>query len=390
MKTKEQQGALSHKKMNKAYEWLIRIKEGAMTPDQKTEFETWQSENPINEMELDILSAIWDRTDDLKDNPLVETELDTLSAIWDYTDELNDDPLVAHEKFLTRVCLQFSSLKRWFGGIFTGMTALRPVAVAVTVILVVLVLWMFQNGVYSPIEQPKSYHSKLGEQKTIPLEDGSTVLLDTATLIYVEHLETARRIDLVRGRALFSVAHNPERPFIVTAGDLEVRAIGTEFDVSKGEKHKVTVAVLEGLVRVRQKRVEEKPVLEKKSETNAMAPYTASEKNELSENIVAPGEKILVDTEENSIDVQVADIDYIKAWRNGIFDFDAAPLSEIITEVNRYLHQKIIIGDDDLKNKQITLIYDISECKNFLVALKKILPVIEKETPTGEILLVKK
>jgi len=89
----------------------------------------------------------------------------------------------------------------------------------------------------------------IGEQRTFKLDDGSIVQLNTNTRIAVDYSNSQRNIHIVQGEALFSVEHDPQRPFIVTAGSAHVRAVGTQFNV-RARAGSVDVAVIEGIVQV--------------------------------------------------------------------------------------------------------------------------------------------
>lgn len=98
------------------------------------------------------------------------------------------------------------------------------------------------------------YRTAAGEQRAIALEDGSTVLINTQSVVKVRFTRDARDITLERGQALFTVAKDASRPFRVHAGDTVVRAIGTKFDVRR-QADRVHVAVVEGVVQVDAKRL---------------------------------------------------------------------------------------------------------------------------------------
>lgn len=90
--------------------------------------------------------------------------------------------------------------------------------------------------------------TRVGEMRTVALEDGSSVILDTDTLLTVNFSNGRRSLNLRRGRARFNVAHDRKRPFIVHAGTGEVLATGTIFDVFLDDVVKVTL--IEGSVKV--------------------------------------------------------------------------------------------------------------------------------------------
>ncbi len=93
------------------------------------------------------------------------------------------------------------------------------------------------------------FRSPVGEVTRLQLDDGSIVWLDSGAVLNRHFSEHRRDIDLLKGRAFFEVAHNAERPFVVSAGDGTATAVGTRFSVSR-ERSGTTVSVEEGRVRV--------------------------------------------------------------------------------------------------------------------------------------------
>lgn len=97
---------------------------------------------------------------------------------------------------------------------------------------------------------PKSYRTCRGQQRTISLDDGSEVWLDWSTELIVSMTASERQITLLRGKALFSVASDPDRPFSVASESAVTTALGTEFVVHRLDDQVIEVAVLEGSVGV--------------------------------------------------------------------------------------------------------------------------------------------
>jgi ferric-dicitrate binding protein FerR (iron transport regulator) len=93
------------------------------------------------------------------------------------------------------------------------------------------------------------YITGIGEQRTAKLRDGSVIVLNTDTEVQVYFSKQLRNIRLLKGEALFMVEHDTARPFIVSAGNASVRAVGTEFNVRRREQS-TEVAVVEGVVQV--------------------------------------------------------------------------------------------------------------------------------------------
>ncbi|MDD2761429.1 MAG: FecR domain-containing protein [Methylomonas sp.] len=96
------------------------------------------------------------------------------------------------------------------------------------------------------------YGTGTGQRRSIALEDGSIIEMNTRTQLQVRMSWFRRDIALQEGEASFSVAHEPFRAFTVTTGDLQIRDIGTRFNVHHKEND-TKVAVLEGEVALRPK-----------------------------------------------------------------------------------------------------------------------------------------
>src|SRR3546814_15110866 len=81
--------------------------------------------------------------------------------------------------------------------------------------------------------------SKIGEIRTVALEDGSRVTLDTDTILHIAYSPTERGLKLERGRARFDVSYDASRPFVVFAGGGSITAHGTVFDVAVVDRHEI-------------------------------------------------------------------------------------------------------------------------------------------------------
>ena len=190
-----------------------------------------------------------------------------------------------------------------------------------------------------------------------------------------------------KGRAMFSVAHDPTRVFVVATGSINIQALGTKFNVDKLNQKKVSVVVTEGKVKVTKKEpdallgekvlhplgaerdaVSEKQVMKRAGERIV-------EKNASNLEIITVGEKIIIHEQENSYQIKPVDIEYANTWRNGRLYFNQALLSDVLNEVNIYLKNKIVIGDSRLNNVKINMNFDIQDCKYFLSTLKDVVPI---------------
>ena len=112
-----------------------------------------------------------------------------------------------------------------------------------------LVLAAIAGGFWLYLERGQVIQTERGEVREVALADGSVVRVDPESLLRVNYGPQLRRVYLERGRALFHVAKDPQRPFFVRADDTTVRAVGTEFGVEQG-RDKVVITVAEGKVAV--------------------------------------------------------------------------------------------------------------------------------------------
>lgn len=223
------------------------------------------------------------------------------------------------------------------------------IAASATLLAVVSVFSFYSLGA------GEAYRTKVGEQMTVVLDDGSLVRLNTATEIRVRYSDTERRVLLKSGEAFFDVDPDTgERPFVVHTRHAQVRAIGTGFNVfQKGEL--VVVDVLEGVVEVLQ------------PASNEAAGATASR--------VSEGFQLEVSPAEVAGEPTAADAGRITAWVNGRLEFDAAPLEHVVQEFNRYSNQELVIETAALKDILISGSFTIGRSEEFAHGLELAYPI---------------
>ena len=170
----------------------------------------------------------------------------------------------------------------------------------------------------------------LGEIRRVPLSDGSFAAVNTQTTLDVTMKPEVRRIALKDGEAWFQVAKDRARPFLVEAGDVRVRAVGTAFSVRRLEDG-VDVQVTEGVVEVW--RVgDEANVRRVEAGTRAF---------------IAPDKAVV------SVAAASEDIDKALAWRTGQLVFDGDTVAEAVAEFNRYNVRKIEVTDPALGGRKM-------------------------------------
>ncbi len=196
----------------------------------------------------------------------------------------------------------------------------------------------------------------VGALRTLRLPDGSVVAVNSNSTVTAAFSPKERRITLKHGEAHFAVARNAERPFIVEARGVAIRAVGTAFKVHLQDKA-VEVLVTEGKVRV-DDAISGKSLLARPANLNNESLPA------LGLPVLASGHKVVValpapvSTVESRLAAVAAtkvsreEIQRELAWQERRLDFELAALSEIVAEFNRYNRHKLVIGDADLAQKR--------------------------------------
>jgi transmembrane sensor len=221
---------------------------------------------------------------------------------------------------------------------FPRRSVLAAAALALLASIAALFLWIDRDTA-------RSYSTGIGEQRTIQLMDGSTVELNARSRVEVRLTDRRRDVVLIEGQALFRVAKDKHRPFVVLAGEAQVRAVGTEFDVYR--KHTETVVT----------------VVEGRVET-----YAGSDGAGGAAIVLSAGEQLTVLPHTVTKPTR-ADTVAATAWVHKRLIFEEMPLSEVAEEFNRYNRRPLTIDDPELQALKISGVYsstDPASLINFL------------------------
>lgn len=201
------------------------------------------------------------------------------------------------------------------------------------------------------------------ERRTVSLPDGSSVTLNASTRLETEWLDHERRIHLVSGQALFRVAKDKARPFIVTVGDRTITALGTAFDV-RLDADKVQVTLLEGRVAVRGVgKAAQQPTLELKP----------------NQQMVALGGELPT--------VQSVDTTLASAWAEGQLFFTDKALPAAVAEMNHYSARQIVVADPALSEYRVNGMFRAGNQDGFVSAITSYFPIDARPDDEGRIVL---
>lgn len=229
--------------------------------------------------------------------------------------------------------------------------SLRAIGLALSVTVICSIsLYMYLSGRTADSE-PQIYATAVGEQQRVELADGSSIQLNTGTVVEVDYRRDARRIRLIEGESLFDVAHDPSRPFVVAAARGAVRAVGTSFSV-RLRREEIVVIVSEGTVGIindadRRTQIEAEPA----------ALITTGQA------AVISGANLATQT----IDPQ--ELARRLSWSRGELSFEGEPLAQVLEEMSRYTDLRFDIADPELAQLPIGGRFPISDTERWIDAL---------------------
>jgi transmembrane sensor len=197
---------------SRAAEWAARIDRGALSSEEDRQLEQWLAGDQRRRGAFMRIRAV----------ALHSERARALGSGYD-PDAFLDRPLAGAAAITRRRML-------WLGGSAVAAAMIGAVGLRLT--------------------GATRYGTRLGEVRVVTLKDGSVITLNTSSSIRVDMGSARRLVALEAGEALFDVASDPARPFIVEAGDAAVRAVGTSFAVRRFGSAPVEVVVREGLVEV--------------------------------------------------------------------------------------------------------------------------------------------
>ena len=213
------------------------------------------------------------------------------------------------------------------------------------------------------LRAPNVLASAAGEIRKIPLADKSVASLNSASQIEVDLTPAMRRIVLTRGEALFQVAKNPERPFIVEAGNARVQAVGTAFGVTRKDGG-AEVLVTEGIVEVWNS-----------DGDGARRRLTAGQSTFISE---IPAAIVVASVP--------ADVERKLAWHDGKIILDNETLGDAVAEFNRYNETKLVIADPAIRDRRFVGQYRLDQPDDFADTVHALLDIPVSRTDKAIVL----
>lgn len=322
--------------------WLVRLDNGSLSRQDKKDFKVWLAVDKRHLVALKAMADVWNDMDEV------------LSMI---TDEGSSE-----------------NISLW--PILTPV--FKPLMLAASVSFFAVLLWLtVPEGV-----QKNSYATVIGQQLDTTFADGSTIHLNTNTVIETEFSKDKRIIKLIQGEALFEVAHDPNRPFIVYAGDRLVQAIGTKFVVHiKSENIQVTVT--DGKVKM-SKVATDTPLSDIKELNDTVV--------QAGDVFIVKGERVITNNDQAPIltHIKTENLQHELSWLDGKLIFDNETLFDVIEEINRYLDITIVLKDPSLHALRMSGRFDLGDSEALIEAIELSFNIESQRIDSNKILLTKK
>ena len=326
-----------------ASDWLVKHRDGGLDAHEKRAFDRWLRESPQHVRAYLEMSSVWEDLPSLDGswNPSAE-ELIARARADDNVVPLSAPPAAVTSPLLPAERQPPSAPIGKGPARHSGPGAARSYRkVAFLSALAASLLMVCLSGAWL-YSQREVYSTAVGEQRSLTLVDGSTVELNARSRIKVRYTEGERHIDLLEGQALFRVAKNKARPFIVSTGDTRVKAVGTAFDVYRAKSGTV-VTVVEGKV----------TVASRNDFRASSQPSPAKGKGEV---YLTAGERVLV-TPVEITPPQRTNVAAATAWTRRSLVFDDAPLTEVVDEFNRFNARRLVIQDAQLADIHVSGVF---------------------------------
>lgn len=294
-----------HAIKQEAFDWMIRLNEATESPELRTEFEIWLNSTPEH-------ARIWDKT----------------CLMWTYMGE------ASHFERIRPVVRPVQRRSRRTGKIF-AMAAGAVMSLCLAYIAVPMVQLRFEAD----------YQTGIAETRTLTLDDGTRVLLGPASAIASDFSTRERNVRLLAGEAYFDVVRDENRPFHVLSRDLDVKVLGTAFNVRVSDIG-TEVGLEHGSVEA----------------SGVIASHRIDE-------VLKPGELVTVDRETGQTIKEEMPLADIGAWRGGRLIAVDATIGSVIEQIRRYHPSWIAVPGNALAKQKVTGVYNLNDPDKALVAL---------------------
>ena len=293
-----------------AIDWLVRLRSDDMGDEELVSFADWLAEDHAHSDAFAEAELLFENMSLAAADASVESDkqVENLSSI-----QQNKEDKYSRS-----------------GGFYHWL--IPPLAIAAT--------WLFAVNLFFPQQigwldnWGSDYYTQTGELRDLELSDGSRVMLNTNSAISVAYNDASRIVILHQGQARFTVAKDINRPFMVEADDLRIKALGTVFQVYKNGSEELSVIVQEHAVAVN------------KIESDVAV-------------VVQTGQQLNYQTNSSLLQAEDVKLRQKIAWQQQRLIINDQPLGDLIAELQRYRNGRVFLADDELKELRVTGIFSL-------------------------------
>ena len=324
--------------------WVILFDEGRPDKSTRREFVNWMKQSPSHIEEFMRISALQVEIADAQEKM---ASLETLIT------EARTN-VVSLEEIASSTDVPSLKMKsRWSAA---GL-AKAAAGVAATVILIL--------GYFLAPTHNQVYRTGHGEQRSIVLEDGSFIELNTSSSVSVYFSGTKRHAILLVGEVLFNIAKDPSRPFTVDAGPLSLQVIGTQFNLYR-QLEQTVLTVVEGKVRVDLVHSVGNIAKISPSEKNSSSSSSTKSRDTATSLQVSANQQLSVTVSGAFKHERQIDLDRVTAWTDHRLVFDDELLGVVIKEFNRYNRRPLLLEAPQLSVRRVTGVFDARDTEALL------------------------
>ncbi|HEY6643296.1 FecR family protein [Povalibacter sp.] len=311
-------------RIEQASSWCARLAEGTLAPEDRKELDAWLASDKENARAFEDVARMWQSFDQ------TEVSAGLIGMRRDALDRFEQGHAARWQR----------SAKR---------RTVAAIAAGIAVMTICAGLWMRSA--------PESYITGPGDRRVVTLTDGSAISLDAQTRVDVLYSGGRRELQLQHGRAKFSVARDPMRPFSVTAANKVVVATGTQFSVEllAAQVHVIlyhgSVDVLAGENR--------------RLQTIGQGPARG----------LVPGSELIAPLVDDVAQVRAVDLSRSLSWESGQISFNEEPLSEAVERMNRYTDSPLVIADEAAGQVRISGTFFAGDTAAFIEGVTSVFPV---------------
>jgi transmembrane sensor len=292
----------------------------------------------------------------LNDNDLSDAEREEMQA-WLLGDPRRADEFRAHNalihlahefppdiqarlnQFIPAARVEPATPRRWW-------------AFAAAAALVAVVTGMWLNL------RPTTYTTSTGENRAVPLADGSVAYMNTRSIVEWLKGEDQRRARLREGEVMFDVSHDPAHPFRLLVDNNEIQVLGTRFNVYRKPAGEITVTVVEGQIRVRG------------LQQGESTPW---------ERVLNKNQDIVYDSQHLISDVRDVPVGSGVQWRAHVLEIPNMTVGQVLDELGRYTDRPITVRDPRVKELHAVGVVPTNDLPAAFGRLKKLVPQLHVE-----------